>query len=175
MLAAKCTRASSLEKKHQMHICTFICTLGRNESCSGCAWPETVLVTLLIAHPELGEALSSRKDVFPEGLCTSCLPGSEELCLGRAPRAGCSSLLCHIPTWQGWVRPRGSGRSCPACWSHLAAALSYLGLWLRAECGQGSCWPREHPAGPWQRDRAGFSLQGEAGAGSAGVCVQERV
>lgn len=69
MLAAKCTRASSLEKKHQLHICTFICTLGRNESCLGCAWPETVLVTLLIAHPELGEALSSCKDVFPEGLC----------------------------------------------------------------------------------------------------------
>lgn len=85
MLAAKCTRASSLEKKHQMHICTFICTLGRNESCSGCAWPETVLVTLLIAHPELGEALSSCKDVFPEGLCI--LPPWEQGALsGQGPR-----------------------------------------------------------------------------------------
>lgn len=71
MLAAKCTRASSLEKKRNIEciFALFICTLGRNGSRSDRAWSETVLVTLLIAHPSLGEALSSCKDVFREVLC----------------------------------------------------------------------------------------------------------
>lgn len=164
MLAAKCTRASSLEKKHQMHICTFICTLGRNESRSGRAWPETVLVTVLIAHPELGEALSSAETCSLKD-SASCLPGSGELCLGRAPCAGCWSFLCHIPTWQGWVRPWGSG----------GLALPAAPTWARGSELREVTVPAGLVVTPWQRDRAGLSLQGEAGAGSAGVCVQECV
>lgn len=96
----------------------------------GCAWPETVLVTLLIAHPELGEALSSCKDVFPEGLCI--LPPWEQGALsGQGPRRWMLEFTVPYSHLAGLGEALGLGGGfCSACWSHLAAALSYLGLRL---------------------------------------------